>query len=352
MAANTGLYDISSLLAVRFQSVAEFGMDTIAEVLQRDLAAHNVIVSELVTSLATPTSDRQRIYGSSASGDMIEVDEYGRGPTQRQLVGATCGFPLKLYQYALGWTRKWMQVKTPADLAEAVIHAQKSHIIAIRREIKKAVYLSTNYTFNDFLIDKVDLAVKRLVNADSAAIPDGPNGEIFDPATHSHYNGSAALDVAAANALINDVVEHGHGGAVKIAINTANEAAWRALTGFTAYVDPRIIFRATDTPGQTLDITRLDNRAIGIFGAAEIWVKPWAIANYAFCWDEAEANKPLVYRQRESGVLQGLRIAAELDTYPLFAQYMEAEYGFGAWTRTNGAVLYHANATYADPTIT
>jgi hypothetical protein len=139
---------------------------------------------------------------------------------------------------------------------------------------------------------------------------------------------------------------------VKIALNKANEAAFRALTGFTAYTDPRIIYRATDTPGVTLDITRLDNRAIGIFGAAEVWVKPWAIASYLFIWDEMDPNKPLTYRQRNVQNLQGLRIAAEIDAFPLLAQYMEAEYGFGVWTRTNGVAHYFANATWADPVIT
>jgi hypothetical protein len=151
--------------------------------------------------------------------------------------------------------------------------------------------------------------------------------------------------------LISNVIEHGHGTAIKLAIAQADEAAFRALTGFVAYVDPRIVYRVTDTTAQTLDISRLDNRAIGILGAAEVWVKPWAIANYAFCWDAGTPNKPLAFRQRSNTGLQGLRIAAEIDAYPLHAQYMESEYGLGVWTRTNGAIHYFANATWADPTI-
>ncbi len=61
--------------------------------------------------------------------------------------------------------------------------------------------------------------------------------------------------------------------------------------------------------------------------------------------------KPLAFRQREAASLQGLRIAAQLDTHPLYAQYMEAEFGVGVWTRTNGAVLYFGGASYTDPTI-
>jgi hypothetical protein len=49
--------------------------------------------------------------------------------------------------------------------------------------------------------------------------------------------------------------------------------------------------------------------------------------------------------------MQGLRVAALNNDYPLLAKDMEAEFGIAVWTRTNGAVLYDANATYADPTI-
>jgi hypothetical protein len=31
---------------------------------------------------------------------------------------------------------------------------------------------------------------------------------------------------------------------------------------------------------------------------------------------------------------------------------MEAEFGVGVWTRTNGAMLYFGGTSYTDPTIT
>lgn len=352
----TGTYDISSLLAVRDASAAEYGLDTIQRTLEADLAAHNQIVREMIGDMADMTTDRQRKYGTSISGEMAEVDEYGRSATQRAVPGSTVGFPLKLFQFAIGWTEKWLQVNTPADMAAATIQAQQAHVRRIRLELKKAIYHSTNYTFSDFLIDKVDLAVKRLVNADGANIPDGPNGETFDGATHTHYLARAGGALAATDitGLINHVVEHGHGNQVRIAISTTDEATVRALAGFTAYQDPRLILPIATSAqaGQRLDITRLDNRAIGIFGAAEIWVKPWAIANYGFCWDAGSPMKPIAFRQRNSTALQGLRIAASLSNYPLLAQYMEAEMGFGIWNRTNGAVLFWGDVAYADPTIT
>lgn len=357
MTTNTGTFDISDLLAARFQSVAEFGLVTVQQVLQDDIDAHNAIVMEMVSDMCEPTTDRQRIYGTSASGEMVEVDEYGKAPTQNARTGATVGFPLKLFQYNVGWSAKWMQTRTPADMATMSLAAQKAHLRKIQVEIKRAAYLSANYTHRDHLVDNVDLAVKRFVNADSADIPDGPNGETFDGATHSHFNYAASLNATDLTTAINDVIEHGHGAAVRVAINKTDEAAVRALTGFTAYVDPRLMMSSFATtggiPGKTLDISRLDNRAIGIFAGAEVWVKSWAIASYPFVWDAGTPNKPFAFRQRSATALQGLRIAAANDDYPLYAQFMEAEFGIGVWTRTNGCVYYTGSGSaYTDPTIT
>lgn len=353
MATNTGTYDISSLLNFRGpETAAEFGLDTIAEVLAADLEAWNSMVTDMVTDMAEVTDDRQRVYGTSHGGEMQETDEYGRTSTQKAEVGDTVGFPLRLFQYNLGWTAKYLEVARPSDMAGQQIAAQDAHWRRIQREIKRAIYGSSNYDYRDHLIDNVVLSIKRFVNADGAGIPNGPNGEVFDGATETHYlanNGWTAGTLAAA---INDVIEHGHGGLVKVAINKADETAVRALTGFEAYPDPRIVYRATDTPGKTLDISRLDNRAIGIFEGAEVWVKSWVLDNYPFIWDSDSPKKPLAMRQRTQTTLQGLRLAAENSDYPLLVKFMEAEFGFGVWTRTNGAVLYTGGGSYVNPTIT
>lgn len=284
MAVLTHTYDLASLRSNRFQSVAEFGTDTINEVLQMDLDAHNQIVDDMMGGLCEPTTDVQDIYGTSAGGEMVEVDENGRGPTQGMATGSTVAFPLRRFQYAVGWNDRWMLMNTPADMAELMLQAQDAHKRRIIRDIQRALYLSGNYTFNDFNSDKrIDLFVKRLLNADGTNIPNGPNGEVFDGATHSHYDATAALTAGNVKAAISDIIEHGLGNDVVVAINRADEDAYRALPGFTEFRDPRLsLGTQANLPTQTLDITRVDNRAIGLLGAATIWVKPWAIAGYPF----------------------------------------------------------------------
>ena len=353
MATVTGTFDISTLLAARFQSPAAFGLETIELILRNDLSAHNAIVGEMLAEMCEVTSDRQRIYGTSVDGSMQEVDEYGAGPTQQNKPGATTGFPLRLFQFPLSWTAKFFQTAKAADMATMQLAAEKAHLREIQRQIKKAMFLSANYDFRDYLVDNVTLNVKRFVNADSAAIPDGPNGETFDGTSHTHYSANSGLTATVLTNLVNNVIEHGHGGYVKLAINKTDEAAVRALTGFVGYIDARVAASMnTDRASMTtLDVSRLDNRAIGVFAGAEVWVKPWALASYPFAWDSASPNKPLAFRQRDVDTLQGLRIAAENDEYPLIVKFMEAEFGIGVWTRTNGALLYTGGASWTDPTI-
>lgn len=346
----TGILTIDSLLAVENQSAAEFGLDTIAQVLQADLDAHNAIVADMMGELCELSPDRQRLYGASQEGDMDEVDEFGRARSQQVTPGSQVGFPLRKFTRALGWTSTWFKVHTPADMARAVQGIEKAHLKRLQNEIKVAVFRASNYTYNDHLIDKFTLAIKRFVNADGYSIPEGPNGEQFDPNTHTHYDASASLTNAALLALIDDIVEHGHGGMVKLCINRGNETAVRGLADFIPYPDPRLVLGThLNQHGTRLDISRLDNRAIGTFGAAEVWVKSWTPQHYTFCYDAEAEGKSLVFRQRPQTALQGLRIASENDDYPLFAQFMEAEFGIGVWTRTNGAVLFSNGGAYVDP---
>src|SRR5574340_1126694 len=157
MPTQVGTYTIADLLAARFSSAAQFGMDTIRQVLDADLAAHNTIVNQMVSEMCELTTDRQRIYGTSATGEMIEVDELGRAPGQKTTPGASVAFPMKLFQFNVGWTRKYMETRTPADIAMAVLGSEKAHLRAIQRQIKLALFGATNYTFTDHLVDNVTL---------------------------------------------------------------------------------------------------------------------------------------------------------------------------------------------------
>ena len=356
MAGRTGTHDISFLLASTNPITnGSLTFDEVVTALDSYVAAYNTIMRDQLDSLCstrTGVAGRIGVYGGSAAGSMTEVDEYGRAPTQRAAAVAQVGFPFKKYQYNVGWTKEWQKRKSAADFARSVQGAQAGHRLRVSAEVKKALFLSANFDFGDHLIDNATVAVKRLVNADGATIPNGPNGETFNGSTHTHYLGSATLTTAAVDGAITHLIEHGHGARVRIYINQTNETAFRALTGFVAYVDPRLMLGTqANQPAIRLDISTTDNRAIGIYGAAEVWTKPWIPANYLLVFDAGSPNKTLGLREDPQGSLDLTR-AAQFEDHPLLVDFYESYFGFGVLTRTNGVVLYFANATYADPTIT
>jgi len=352
--ANVGTLSLSDLLKRRDISPLKLGLDVIQRSLDADMAIHNKLLNDLyVAPYAVTTNDIRRRYGVGSSIRGSRADEFGSAHTQKVVTSSVVDFPLDGIQYATGWTSAFFKQKTVADMAITQQAIQVGQTLDVLKALKEAFYLSTNYTFTDYRDTGIDLSVKRLANADGAPIPNGPNGEVFDGATHTHYLAEAALDVDGANALINTVLEHYAAGPIRVFINIGNEAAWRGLTGFLPLTDVRLTLPVTAaTPLTRLEPFNPNNRQIGLFGAAEIWVKPWAIAGYAVCVSFAPGiDSVLAARTRDGGPIR-LETVADNVAFPLQARFMESEYGFGVWNRVAAAVLDHAHADYTDPTIT
>lgn len=352
-----GTLSVLDTLASSQQTIAQYGEDNAFSDINRALEIHNGILENSMVGLVERTTERQRRYGGSSLMTMAKKDEYGRSDAQKVSAGSNVGFPLELFDVSVQWTRKFMENATTAELAAQFTAAADGHRTRVQNEMVRALFSPTNYTHTDYLVDHVDLAVKRLVNADSAPIPLGPNGESFTASSHTHYlarvSTLAASDITG---LVNTVIEHHAIGRPMLYINRANEAALRAFNGageFLAY-QPVSIMPADNVArptGPALPGAPLDNRPIGVWGTSntEVWVKPWIPANYMFAY-VAGSPAPLVLRTRNAGG-GGLVVAAEDEHYPLRARTLESEFGFGAWTRTNGAVLYVGGTSYTAPTI-
>jgi hypothetical protein len=337
-------------LAASQQTIAAYGEDRAWAGISAALDAHNALVRDMAGELFEVSTDRQRRFGGLSATSMQEIDQYGAADAQKTTAGVTVGFPLRLYGYTVQWTRKYMQTATAAELAAQFQAAQQADLAGIQSQVKRALLVPTNATFVDRLVDNVQLAQKALVNADSADIPPDPYGATFDGATHTHYLGTGSFVNTDLDSLINTVIEHYNDGEVRVYINKAQEATIRGFTGFVAYVDARIISATSTSVGvRPLDTSNLYNRAIGVYGGAEIWVKPWVPASYVIAINTA--HRPLVFRVRQAaGGFGDLQIAAEDEQYPLRARFMEREFGIGVWNRTAAAVLYTASGTYAAPT--
>lgn len=352
----TGTYSIATLLAANNQSAASFGLSNIEEILAADLAAYNAVVDEMFGEIAGVTTDRLRMYGGSTDGEMIEVDEFGKAPTQNASVGSQVAFPLRKFQYPIGWTADWFKKHTPADMAIQMQAAQMAHLRMLRREIARALFGSANYSFTDRFVDNLSLGVKRLVNADSAAIPNGPFGETFDASTHTHYDATASFLVGNLDTQIADLVEHGHGRGVKIAINRAQLAT---VLGFSGVLPAKFDNVNVSVNSDSFSVKRssgditLDDYTAATYNGAEIVVRPWVPSGYVFAWAADDPRKPVMLRRDvdADGNLPGLVLAAEYADHPLYAKNFEMYVGAGVYNRTNGVVLYTGGGAYVNPTI-
>jgi hypothetical protein len=313
--------------------------------------------------LAEDTTDLMRRYGGPDQMNMEELDEFGSAEAQKISAGDTCGFPMKFYGIGLQWSRLWFMNHMASELAAQVTSMQDADIRAIHRELKKALFIKDNYSFVDVRMSRVTLAIKALINADSSQMPLAPDGTSFDGATHTHYLGATAAAWGTSTAankqtdfdtITNTVLEHFLSGSIEIYINRAQETQAKTATNFTPYVDGRLIM----APGGTaniargnLDMTNVTNRAIGINGAAEVWVKPWIPAGYILAVHKGDGTPALVRRIRAQGS-GNLDLLAEDEAYPLRAKQFGREYGFGVYNRVGAACLYTGATSYTNPTIT
>ena len=223
-----------------------------------------------------------------------------------------------------------------------------------RTLLRRVLFTNTNTaSYLDRLQTKLTYTLRALLNADGQPIPMSPNGTTFDGSTHTHYLASATYTAAALQALIDTVVEHGVDGKIVVYIAKADETTVRNLAGFSPYLDARVtVIGASQVGNQSLDVANPDNRAIGVFGGAEVWVKPYIPQYYAACLDLGGARKPLAVRARNGSLTTGsgsFRLINEHGHEPLHAQHLGREFGIAAFAREKAAVSRMNNGTYAIP---
>jgi hypothetical protein len=341
-----------TLAYARNTTVAQFGEDRAFDAIEMAFQAHNAQINEMLDDLSEPTTDQLRAYGGPDTMAMEELDEFGTPEAQKISAGVTVGFPCKYYGIGLQWTRLYFRSAMANELAAQATAAMDADVKMIQRDLKRALFYPTNYSFVDRLHPKkLTLPVKALINADSSAIPLAPDGASFNAATHTHYLGTASFAAADLDAGISTVNEHFLSGKIQIFINIAQETAVRAFSGFTARLPVTVIgaITAQQTVGE-LDVWNVTNRCIGDYKGVEVWVKPWIPANYVLFLHSGNGDKVLV-RRSITGENSDLQLLFDLEEYPLRSKAMAREFGFGVWNRVAAACLQTNNATYSAPTI-
>lgn len=372
--AHWGTHALKDLLASS-QTIQDYGEARLLDDLRGAFDTHNTAVNEMLTPLVAFTNERLEPYGSTFSGTRVRgyrVDEAGAVDVQRArnaiVSESNIGYPLDRWQFAWGFTRDYIETATVADAAQRTIAVQQGDLDRIEYELKNAFFNPvSNLTYRDYLIDQLLIPIRRLANADSHQLPLGPNGQVFNGATHTHYVGRVGGAVAAADitALINNVIEHGVVGPVRILIPMSMEPTIRAMANFYPFQPIEIVnaetFPQMRNPGPlvpTVNPPNPENMNIGRWNAVyDVWTKPWIYDNYIVVLDYGK--KPIRWRSRQNPSAafgaQGraaLRVVGELEMFPLRAEWAEREFGMSVGDRVAAAILYAGGTSYVMPTIT
>jgi hypothetical protein len=341
-----------TLAFARNTTVAKFGEDRAFDAIEVAFEAHNEQMQDMLNDLAESSTDQLRAYGGPDNMTMEELDEFGTPDAQKISAGQNVGFPCKFYGIGLQWTKQYFQGAMASELAAQATAAMDADIKMIKRDMARAFFYPTNYSFIDRLAPKkLTLPVKSLVNADSMAIPPAPDGSTFNGASHTHYLGTSSFAAADLTAGVNTVNEHFLAGAITININIAQEAAVRGFTGFTPRLSASIIGSiSSNQAAGNLDVYNVTNRCIGDFNGVEVWVKSWVPSGYVLFLHSGTGDKVLVRRTLE-GDTGDLQLLFDLDEYPLRSKAMGRKFVFGVWNRLGAAVLDTAHSSYNQPVI-
>lgn len=355
----TGTFSMQDLLNMRNVTVSQVDPQAIADALQRDNASHQRVLNGLLDDLVERTTD---FAGSTpitnVNDEMIQVSEDGAVQTRKSAAGGMQNYPLDKFQHGQGFTLDYMIRRSPADLAREQAEVQRTHINTIHKRILRALFLNTPRVVRDVFGRgaNLTLTVKPLANGDGDEVATGPNGETFDPMTHSHYMTAPDITDSAVTAAVDTVVEHGEGGSVRLWVSRADEAKVRQLGGFTPYVDqrtlPAILMAGNGgqmVGAQNLNVNNPGNRAIGVYGPAEVWVKPYMPAGNLVPIRVGGSAKPFRMRVSDLARLQGLHLEGGSVMHPLEAKYWADYFGIGAHDRTAAAVLQITGGAYQVP---
>jgi hypothetical protein len=361
---NFGTLSISDLLRVNNTAVIDFGRQDVFRVIREFFAASNQIVNEQLALFSERTTERAVGVGAPVTTVVTFTDEFGVPDALKVSGAAQMGFPLQKHTLSRQWTYQWMRKHTPQEMAAQAQAAAVADVLGVQYSLRKAIFQPVNYNHVDRLYDYMVLFVKAFANADGFPIPASPNGQVFNPNTHTHYMGTVNTFPSPDDlvALTRNVREHYSTGRLVLFVEEAfgdymNNNRLTTYTDFVPLIYPDINYATTQTFARaTIEPNNAANRQIGLFQGAEVWVKPWIPANTAFAFMQG-ARKPVAMRiPNDMGGDNGdFRAIFDDDQYPNECEVLEREYGFGVQDRVSGAVMSYGggtpSATYTTPAI-
>jgi len=378
---------LASLMASQV-SINVYGKADAYAQIQDENTAYNEVVAAEMTMLAERSSDVIRAYGGAGVIDNEDMGEFDSVDSSKVAGVYAVGFPLTRHGAKIGYTDDWLATNSADQLAAQYLAARTGDQQKVQSKIRRALYYPfsrpaflTNGTrnanaYSDRLVQPpVAVPLYPLLNADGNPVPIGPNGETFDPTTHTHY---VASDWTASGstvttrdgdlqATVNNLTEHKIDGELMLIINRAQEASIRALPNFVRNFDATVQVASTITYATgALDVRNYNNRMIGTYNGFEVWVKPWALAGKIIALAtgggaaiSGEATKVIVWRTRPGGLWADYNFRAadpmtgdsRQRNFPITAEPMTRDGDCSVWGRHLAVILDVTSSTYTVPTL-
>jgi len=319
--------------------------------IQAALADYNANEGFLRSNLTFSTTDEKIKEGLSQNQmQFARATEYGRPDRQRITQQERERFiPIEDFSMGIGFTRKYLLLARSDQIALQVDEATRADQELIIRSILQQLHRIENLGVGGIY--------KAFWNADGD-VPPRFVDTVF-VGTHTHYLTSATATLALIQSMRTKLVEHGYDTSRELWINPAEEAAVRAIVGFTPVLsaDQRLItntnpFNAPNTVVATVDPAQF----IGVVEGFRVRVYNWQPAGYFFGYDAGSASglrKPLAWREYPVAGLRGLQLFNEDpgSSFPLINSFFGRNFGLATLERSNGVLAQITAGAYATPAV-
>lgn len=355
--ATNQIYTLDDLYAARATSIVDLGLENVLNSL---LAYGDFLVrdtAEQLSAFVGETTNAREFWGGVAKVSFVEVDEFGKGETQKDIKDQEVQFPLRKISAAHGFSNEYFKRARGQEIRKLMLQMENGFNQRIRDELKTCIFkpTATQWQSNIYPQDGLLQKIQPFLNADGATIPDAPNGTSFTAASHTHYNAmtGTSIGVSDVNTLINHVREHfSPATEVSVYVDPTMPATLAALSStpfiYNQYIN--VVAKNSADIGAAVNLgggNRSDS-FIGVWDGSKVFTRSWVPTGYLVAMAENPLEPPIL--RRVDPLYQGMLTDGLVTDGRLTVQDFYAYMGFGVYNRAAGAVLDAVHqATYSAP---
>jgi len=302
-------------------------------------------------------------YAIGTSNAWEVSTEYGvpdprRGKTEGHML------PIRPYDWALGWTNRYLMEHYVEDL-----DADIKSMIDSARKLWQQRLLTRLFDDTANTIDGTALADLPFANSTNDITtyvpPVSPQGEEFAN-THDHFHGYSTsgvtqdtFNIAAIEVLVEHLQEHGYAAPWDMCVSRVDISSWAAVTGFKPPNWSGINFHSSAV--ERAAFSNIDSYIGSIEserGMVQLWETPRVPTKFACLYKRMDGETaggegaPLRVRYDDMYGFGFRLVPGDYVNSPVHLVVGWSKFGVGVGNRLNGVCLDLGDSTYTAPTIT